>query len=104
MPALRRMNPSETASIPQRARRSASVWTLPKLVASVTSDAASRNRARLGGSGQLEGHDRPEQAVHLPRGELVRRMGGQARIAHACDVRAPLEQPGDRQGVGRLAP
>src|SRR5688572_15442406 len=39
-PALIRMKPSDTASVPHRARRSAVVWTPPKLVASATSDAA----------------------------------------------------------------
>ena len=46
-PAESRMNPSDTSSPPQRARRSAVVWTLPKLVASVTSSAAARKRSAL---------------------------------------------------------
>src|SRR5215207_7241790 len=44
-PAESRMKPSGTASPRQRARRSALVWTLPKLVASVTRLAAARKRS-----------------------------------------------------------
>jgi hypothetical protein len=42
-PAEKRMNPSGTSSVDQRARRSAVEWTPPKLVASLTSSQASRN-------------------------------------------------------------
>ena len=41
-PAEKRMNPSGTSSVAQRARRSAVEWTPPKLVASLTSSHSSR--------------------------------------------------------------
>ena len=55
-PAEKRMKPSGTSSVPQRARRSAVECTPPKLVASVTSAHASRNACARSADAQREAH------------------------------------------------
>ena len=97
-PAESRMKPSGTASPPQRARRSAHVWTLPKLVASVTSRAAREEALRALGAPEVERDDHAV-AAHLAPRDLVARVVRQAGVAHALHVVAGGEQPRDRQGV-----
>ena len=97
-PAESRMKPSGTASPPQRARRSAHVWTLPKLVASVTRRAAARKRSARSRAPEVE-RDDDAVAAHLAPRHLVARVGRQAGIADALHVVARGEQSRDRQGV-----
>ena len=91
------MKPSETSSVPQRARRSAVVWTPPKLVASTTSSQASRNawaRPALSSAKPTSG---PVKAIWRPRSPS--RRGGRPRRrrrARAAAPRARSRWPSER--------
>ena len=104
-PAESRMKPSGTASPPQRARRSAHVWTLPKLVASVTSLAAARKRsARSALPRSNETTD--AVAAHLaPRDVVARvvRQAGGARPPRRRARRSVARSPGRCRSRARRA-
>ena len=62
---LRRTNPSDTASPPQRARRSALVCTPPKLVASYTSLDAAKKRVTAAASSRAKLITPPKRVICL---------------------------------------
>ena len=103
-PALSRMKPSGTASVPQRARRSAVVCTPPKLVASATSSHAARKRCAPRRPAARTPTHRPEAPVHLPRRDRRGRVGRAARgSARRRPGRRARERLGERQRVRALA-
>ena len=89
------MKPSATASVPQRARRSAVEWTPPKLVASATSSSAGEEALRALGAVEREADERAER-LHLAHGDRVVRVVGEAGVADVEHLR-PLAQP-EREG------
>src|SRR4051812_24359336 len=63
MPAEKRMKPSDTASVPHRARRSAEVCNPPKLVASVTSELAARKAWARAASARAKPSTEPKRVI-----------------------------------------
>ncbi len=98
------MKPSETSSVPQRARRSAVVWTPPKLVASTTSSQAPRNawaRPALSSAKPTSGPVKAiwRAAISVPPGWTTSTTSSRARSSSASAValaRGALEAQAER--------
>ncbi len=111
-PAENRMKPSGTASVPQRARRSAVEWTPPKLVASATRVQASRNACAASAEGSVNATTGPTpgQRTSLTTAHAAQRLRHRLRVGQRAfepqpergdrAVREPgLERSGHRAGT-----
>ena len=95
-PAEKRMKPSGTSSVPQRARRSAVECTPPKLVASLTSSQASRNACACSADGQRE--RRSAGADARATGRCVHVVAAGERLGERAGVRLRALQPQPERG------
>ena len=107
IPALKRMKPSPTASLPQRARRSALECRPPKLVASATSSQAVEEGVGAGLRADVEADDRahagPAHVADVVAG-AQRRRPARARWPPGARGAAPASPASGAPATPRTAP